>query len=309
MIDLWFLLMFIVPLMWALSNVYDKLIVEHISGSNFSFAFYNGVLSSLLFLFFMIIFVQIEYLINHLSIYFVFLGAILPNIFILYAKALEIEESSKVAPLFSLTTIFTLIIELILFNVSISLFQLIGVFIIILGSFLITSDRISINIIKIFKPRKALYLMGSLCLFLAVHFFSVSYFSGIYSFWTISFYIMIGNFIGLLIPLSIKKNRIDVIKTFNRHKHKKYKLLIPTFTNILDYSNLILYNFVLSIAPAVTLVSAIANLQYIYVFLIGVLMTLLIPKLVDEDITKKGLFLKIISIGIIITGVLIIQLF
>ncbi len=119
---------------------------------------------------------------------------------------------------------------------------------------------------------------------------------------------LFSKFFGILIPaVFIKKNGLDIIKSFKTNSF--ILLLIPGFISILDIIVFILYNYTLQLAPNATIVSAVANLQHIYVFILGTILSYLIPKYFKEDISKEQLLKKCISIGLIISGVLLIQLF
>ena len=65
-------------------------------------------------------------------------------------------------------------------------------------------------------------------------------------------------------------------------------------------------NFALIIAP-VALVLTVSGIQPLFVFIIGVLLTVFLPKIYTERISKKHLVQKIISIFIIIIGSILIS--
>lgn len=188
MLELWFLLILLVPFLWALANFYDKLIIEKITGGGYALVFYSSLSIPFLLLVMYFIF-DFSLIINfyHLLL-LIASGACFINAFMFYGKSLEIEESSRVVPLFSLTTIFLLFIDIFYFEVLSNTIQISGVLIIILGSLILSSN--SFHILELFKLRKVLLYMGALSLILAFHFSIISYFSSVYSIITITFYIL-----------------------------------------------------------------------------------------------------------------------
>lgn len=102
-----------------------------------------------------------------------------------------------------------------------------------------------------------------------------------------------------LIP-SIRKQVIEGLKTATT---KKYLWFF--WENILDFFGHITLKKALAIAPSVGLVTVITQVQSFYAIVIGVLLTLLIPKIIKEDISSYALIKKIVGATVMFFGVYI----
>lgn len=304
MIELWFALLLIPPFLWALSNFYDKLLVERVTTSMSAFMFYSNQLIPVFVLgiFFYRPIVEIEW---YFILAILIQGIIFMYSFMLYGKALQTDEGTHVGSLFGLITLFLILFEYLFLGILLTLQDYIGVVGIIFAALLLATPHLSL---KLFKPRKSLYYMSVLTLLLALHFILSIYYFERYDFWSVMFYLLIGSYLGVISLLFNKQNRVDIHSSFKYILTNPYYILLIIFANIVTEVSDLLYHYVISIAPSVTIVSAIANIQFIYTYILGILLTLIIPKFVKEDISKYQLLRKGVAIIILIGGILLIQL-
>ena len=293
--ELWIILSLIPPLIWSILSFLDKfLITSHIKRQT-SFIFYTRLLllPTLILLILINGFEIIK--LKHILISIIS-GIIYIYCFIFYVKSLEIEETTKVLPLFSLVTIFTFIFDIFLLREEIEFLQIVGIFVVLFGSILITSK----NLLSIFKIRKVLFYMLICTFLLASHYASIKYLSNFYDFLLIQTYIIIGSILAILGLFLLKKEREDIIKCYKKFSKKTISLFV--LNNFLNICATILLNFIFTIA-IVSLVNSIINIQYVFIFILGIILSLIFPKYIKEDLSKKELFRKWFSIIIILSGI------
>lgn len=78
-----------------------------------------------------------------------------------------------------------------------------------------------------------------------------------------------------------------------------------SFNNLLDFFGQMSIKKALAIAPSAGLVTVVMQVQSFYAILIGVMLTLLIPKVIKEDISASMLVKKFIGALIMFGGVYI----
>ncbi len=240
-----------------------------------------------------------------------FKGLLIPNIWLLilslvtgmlyiyalmpYFKALSIEEVSRVIPLWRFKPLFVLIFSFIFIGERLCFYEIIVFFLLLFGGFLISVKKIKDS----FKISKAFYFMlFSSFLFGIYHtltkfvYLNQPYYDGF-------ILIRLGSFFGALSILLIKKYRIGLIETFSSISNKVRGTII--IYGILNLIGLAFFNFAVSIA-SVSLVSASAGIQSIFVLFSASILSVKFPQLLKEEINKKILFQKLIAIILIILG-------
>ncbi len=115
-------------------------------------------------------------------------------------------------------------------------------------------------------------------------------------------------FIIALLFLLSKKNRKDIFK--KRNILNKKTGIIFAFTNASGGTAGILQSYAIALAPVAFLpiVNSLNGLQYVFLFFMTLFLTLLWPKLLREEISKKIIFQKIISIILIGSGLALLVL-
>lgn len=308
MLELWLILIMFPPFIWALANFYDKVLVTKFFSSVYPFIFLTSILSLPTALIILLILGFYEFLgLFQVSILLI-MGFCYLASFILYGKALEIEESSKVGSLFVFVTVFIMIFEFLLLRTSLSLLQYVASFIIIISSLVMINSTQITSIVSIFKVNRAFVYMMINSLIIAVYFTLLRYFLDLYSFFSIMFWIFLGSLLFLISMLLYKPSRIEIIISSKKIISKKIFIFIIIIVNILTLLPDLVYNYVISIAPSVALVSVVANVQYIFLFIFGILFTKFLPSYFEENIEFKQLIIKALCVIGIVGGVLLIQL-
>jgi len=216
---------------------------------------------------------------------------------IFYFKSVQMDEVSRVAPLFSLTPILVLIFAFIFLNEFFTYWRYAGIFVIIIGAILLS-----------YKPKTKMFFGKAFgVMLLAVFFLAISnvitkYLLNFYDYWTVFAYTRIG-VIFIIIPLCYYSYK-DLKLIISRHGFKaiffisisELFILLGAFAGILA----------LSLGP-VTLVSAFSSIQNFILLFITFILSILFPHIIKEKIDKNTFFLKIIAITLMLIGIILIS--
>lgn len=206
---------------------------------------------------------------------------------VIYFKALSIQETSIVILLFQLSPIFTLILSTLFLKEEILLKQYLGFAIILLATTLLAIPKNNNH----WTFPKGFWLIVLYDLMFAVIGILLKFSSSESTFSQIISYESFGMGIGgILIFLFYPPVR----KAFLKSRKVLFKSALPII--VLNEVFFILakslgyYAFV--IGPVV-LVSVLSNVQVFYGLVFGFILTVLFPSLFREDISRKGLLLKV----------------
>ncbi|MBZ9572567.1 hypothetical protein KJA17_00005, partial [Patescibacteria group bacterium] len=170
--------------------------------------------------------------------------------------------------------------------------------ILILGSFLITFERKKIS----FQSLKISILAAFL---FALVFVLSKYVYLAQSFWSGFIWMRIGGFLAALCFLLTKTVREEIfLKKFTFQKKTGTLFL---FNQGMGAGGFILQNFAIALAGLAFLpfINALQGIQYVFLFLIIVLLARKFPRIVEEKLTKRNILQKVISIALIGLGLII----
>ena len=216
---------------------------------------------------------------------------------LLYLLALSDDEASIVVPFMQLIPFFAFIFGYFLLGEVLTSLQLLGGLVIILGTLLLSigfSERKKIK----FKTKVSILMIGHSLLFALYEtlFKFVSIKSG---FWDGVFWEAIGLiFFGVFLYL-IPRFRNEFLLVFK--KNSKAIIGVNIISEIFTIAGNWFMAFATLLAP-LALVTLISGYQPVFVFIIGIFITLFFPKISEERITKGALFHKGIAILIILFG-------
>ncbi|MDO8610861.1 MAG: EamA family transporter [bacterium] len=290
----WYIFALIAPFFYSICNYFDKYIVDKkiqnpINLTVFS-SFITGLLGIIIWIF------QGFPVMSPIQILFSLFSGLLLILYILfYLKALNLDDASRVIPIFQTIPVFVLIFSYFLLKETLTIKQIFG-----LGIVLISSASIMMNKLDkgFFKPRKALWYMlfssGLFALVTVLFKFVVKE----NNFWTTYTYQCIGTGIGGLLLLRFKVNN----KVFF-HDLKIFKSII----GIVLINNIVHIIALLSEMYAITLVSVsfvsiLSGVQPLFVLIIGIILSLWFPKIIKEDIKKSTISKKIFAVILIFIG-------
>lgn len=216
-----------------------------------------------------------------------------------YYKALAENDASIVVVMFQLIPVFSYILALILFKENLSLQQIIGSLIIIASAIIISFDFKEKNNKQKFK---ALLLMTLSSLLFATYFILFDIAIRDSSYYSCAFYYQIGFLILGIILLCIKSFRTSFLSAV-KNNGKKYLTLNVTNEGINLAANL-LVNFANLTIP-IALANVLNGLQGMFVFILGVLGTIFLPKYFKENLSKEIVYQKVFCIILGIIGLIV----
>lgn len=297
----WFFIALAAPFLWALVNISDKYLVanfssgkERSSGALVLFSSLIGLLVASIIFFFTPGISGISLLDKILLI---FIGALSVIGVIFYLFALEMEEASAVVSWMLIIPVFGYLLGYGIMGEMLTKKQLLGMFIVLIGSAILSLD---FNQIKIIFKRKIMTYMILSGIVYAINgvIFKFVTFDG--SFWISSFWEYLGlGITGILILFFIKPYRQNFTSMMKKGGLFIFSVnLVSEITTILGN---LLTKYALLIAP-VALVYLVSAFQPLAVLLLTFFSTKFFPKIVTENFSKKIIIPKLIAITIMILG-------
>lgn len=298
----WFLLAFGAPFLWAIVNIADNYLVSKYSQKEKERSSGGLVLFSSLIGIFIALFIGI-FTPNILSVIFydkillMSAGGLSIAWIILYLYAIEIEEISVIVPWFLTIPIFGYILGYIFLGETLSLKQIIGSVVILLGLVLISIDFFSLK--RSIKKRTVIYiLLASIIVAISGIIFKYVTIEG--NFWVSSFWEYCGlGLVGLILYVFIPKYRNEFMYMHNRGGKKIFA--VNVISELMTVSGNLMTNFALLLAP-VSMVYLVGSFQPAIVLFFSIIGTKFFPHIINENISKKVLFQKAIAILVMIAG-------
>ncbi len=301
----WFWIALIGPVLYAVTNHIDKYILEkyfkagEVGAVVIFSACFSVVALPLIFLF-----VPGVFAVNLATkLTLMFTGSLNIACLLLYLNALRDDEASVVVPFYQTIPIFGFILGYFILGETLNNQQLFSGLMILIGTTIISFDFSSGK--PVFKKRVALLMLISSLIFaiIGVVFKSIAIDEG---FWLSVFWSLSGNVtIGLLIFLLVKSYRQQFLEVFR--VNSKAVLAASSLNEIFFISADGVTAYATLLAP-ISLVMVVNGFQPIFVFLIGIFLTLFFPKTCKESISKNDLAQKILALGFIVGGTILLNL-
>lgn len=223
---------------------------------------------------------------------------------LLYVRALQIEEASRLSVFWSFVPVFTLFGGWVFIGEELNSVQLLSFLILFVGG-LVAS--LHVKSFGRFTFSRSFLLMLVATMFFAAYHVIIRYVSVRFS---LPFEVMFVFFTIFPVCLSLllffsKKFRHD----FRKDKKSFFTckvLAIIVVINMIGKLGIFLKIKALSMAP-VSLVSSLEGSQPIMVFAMTVLLTKFAPGIIKEEVDKRNILLKLSAIGIMVVGVVILS--
>jgi drug/metabolite transporter (DMT)-like permease len=212
--------------------------------------------------------------------------------------ALSQAEVSRVASLVGgLTPIFILTLGSLMGQEILTSIQLIAFAIIVTGGFLISLEKTKSK--KTITESTILIAIFSAFLFSVAHLLSKFIYAQ-QGFVNGFIWVRVGGVLAALMLLLIPEIREAIAFDFKRPKRDKASIFLAGQT--CGALNFILFNYAFTLGP-LALIAALQGLQYVFLFLIVILLSWKLPKVIKERITPNVLIQKSVSIALIAAGV------
>ncbi len=224
-------------------------------------------------------------------------GALLAGAILLYLYALELDEASYVVPFFQLIPVFGFLLGYFILGEVLSSNQLWAGALIFIGSTILSIEFIEGRAKVKFR---LVYLMLGASFLYAVNGVVFKYFTPHEGFKVSLFWNMVGMVLfGILLLIVDKKYRRQFLHLLRTHHYNIIGLNI--INEIIGLIGEIALMYAILLAP-VALVLSVGGLQPLFVFIIGVGITLFFPRFGKESILFHHLIQKIVAILIILAG-------
>lgn len=289
--------------LWSVTNHIDKFMITGIEESK------NSIKILLVFSTFVagIVLTPIWLILSHftVSISFVSLFSVLSAslIYIIatvfYFKAIEKNDASLVVVMFQMIPVFSYILALILFRENLTIRQIVGSIIIILSAIIISFDFNEKNNRKKFKAL-LLMILSSLCYSIYFILFDIGIRNSTY--YSCAFWYQIGFLIMGIVLLLLRSFRIPFVNAIK--KNGKRYLILNTTNEVINLIANLLVNYANLLIP-IALVNVLSGFQGAFAFILGIIGTLLLPKYIKEDLSKRVVIQKIVCIILGIIGLII----
>lgn len=284
------------PILHAWSNVIDTYLTNRLVRSVWSLGFFTGIFS-VIFLPLVVLFQRPDMPPAELLPYFFLIGAI--EIFYLfpYFKALQEEDTSIVAALFSLGRFFVPVFSYLFIGEVLRPIQYGGFFLIVLCGMLLSIHRVE----KIRVSKAFIYMFCS-SLLLAIEAVIYKFVLGQVSWSTAVASTSTFSFSIALSFLCIPKVRKDIFKQIRQ--------LSPvaglfTLNELLAFGGNVVSPYVISLVP-ITLAKSIDGFQPFFVLVYAIIFRKLLPGVFRESIDRRVIVKKIILFGCMIVGVVMV---
>lgn len=221
---------------------------------------------------------------------------------LVYYKAIQMDEVSRVIPLFQFIPVFVLFLSFFLIGEVLGIFDYLGFVILVLGGLVISTKRLSalLRVQRVFWVALLSSFFNALAFVIMKHVLNnVEYWSAFILLWSLQ------SLIILSLLASERARRETRFYIMMLRRRDKVVIFIISIASILAF---IFNYFAISLGP-VTLVEAAGNIQLVFTFLIALILTRFLPYILMERFERKITLQKITGIVLIIIGVLLTQIF
>jgi drug/metabolite transporter (DMT)-like permease len=300
---MWITLTFVAVLLWSMVNIADNYLVErnkkfgHPIGSLVIFSSIFGFIAAAAIAFF----VKTSLVLPAKEILILFVAG-LCNVswIIFYLKALPDEDVSSVIPWFLTAPFFAYVLGYFFLGEHLGAQQLIGGAIMLAGGLVLSVKKHE----ECYTIRwKLIFNMTIASLLIAAWGILFKYVGRESGFWVSSFWEHIGLGIGGLFIIvfvsSYREGFSELLK-----KDGKRVLTISLFSETATIVGNLLANYALLLVP-VSIVLLLEVAQPAVVFILGLICTAFFPNILTEDVSRKNVIQKVISIAIMVLGALL----
>ena len=291
----WFFFAVLTALTYASTNTFDKLMLSRWIKNPVMPLLMGGIIGMVFSIVISLVFGLPSFSLFHT---FLGLGAGFFSIFStwFYFKALQVEEVSRVVPLYNLYPIFITIGAALFLGEVFPVSTYLGIALLVIGGVLVASR-------SIFELRtnKAFWFMMLVNLSFAVTILIRDYLLQFGDFWAVFSLYRTGAFLVLLPFLVL--HRKELLETVKLRKGKVGLALIVS--RLGSTVGTVFATIALFLGPS-TLVGVTFLFSPVFVFLFALSFTFFLPRLLKEEITKKIVATKLLAIAIILVGAVLI---
>lgn len=296
----WIYFVLIAELMWAFTSLFDKILLsKNYIKSPLIFIVFNGLMNVLVF--FLFPFFNFELLGKIDILISILAGVFLTAGIMLYYKAVQHEEISRVLMLWQLVPIFVLVFSFLFLREVLTAGSFIGFFFLLIAGLVVSYKKSKDS----FRIGRAFYYMVASTFFISIFYIFSKHIYKAASFWNAFMWLRLSALAPVLLLL-VPSVRTRFLSDFKDMKSGAKRLILSKMT--IDFSAFIVLGFAMLSGP-VSLISALgSSTAPVFIFAITLVTSLHFPKIVKEDINSKSVLIKISAIILIIAGIWFINL-
>jgi uncharacterized membrane protein len=235
------------------------------------------------------------------SIYAIAIGAVQVVLWAAYLRALQVEETSRVAAMVYVYPIFVFPMAFVLLGETLSLRAYVGGIILVISALLVSYRPPSKEGSFILSP--ALKYMFIFWIFSALYAVAAKYLLSFMNEWHLIMWSSAGNFLTILPFLAVKEIRRETFGYFQQGRLLSSALMASEIFDFLGRGALI---FAYSVG-SVALVSSVAALQPFITLIYVIILSVSFPGIIKEELTSQTLSLKLVAVFLIVIGVYLIS--
>lgn len=290
----WLMLALLSSLLWSASNLIDKYLLEKLL---------KNPLLSLDVIFFMDLIIGAgiwlfkdipDLSLVNLALVLI-AGALGMMGAVFYFMALNIEEVSRIVPMFNISPLFILVLATIFLGEVFTPGNYLGIAMLVVGSVLISIKRVESK--RKFHWGRSMWLMLGCLITGAVVQVITKYLLGFADYWSVFSYLRLSNAI-VLIPFVFMSWKALASTT---KRHGKKVLGFIGMSEGLAIGATFVFTLAVSLGP-VTLVNSVGALQPLFVLAIMVMFSHFFPHILKEDIDRHTVALKVVAVALMILG-------
>jgi len=293
----WLLFAFSGPVLWAISTHLDKYLVERFfkDTSVAVLLVFTALMGLVLLPFIWVLNADVMHVAPLSALVIIASGLLYMGAIYFYLQALQSEEASTVAPFFQASPLFAYALGYVVLGETLSAEQLIGGGLIVAGAVLLS---IRTGAVGRFKTRLVvLMLTCALCVALSSLIFKVFAISN--EFWTTTFWTFVGQAIIGVAILAVPSYRRQFVNLFE--VHTAALISINASNELINLGGGLGARYALMLAP-LGIVQAITSTSTLFVFLLGMAISVFFPVFGREDLSAKELVKKGLSAVLIVAA-------
>jgi len=236
----------------------------------------------------------------------IFLSAVffMSGLYVLYAAVEQFEVSMVVPIVGAIQPIFILVFSWLTMGfTSIKVSSLLALSILLVASILISFEK-KLNLTKKLLNLALLsaFLNALSLMFIKLVFLNLDFFHGL---------IWMGflNFLVAMLCLLNNNFRQDIF--VRRAAYNKKSILLVILVQLIGGLAGFLQNFAVFLAPfsSLAIINALRGIQYVFLFLLTLIFSVFLPRILKEEISKQAIIQKIMAILLIMVGLVILVLY
>lgn len=292
----WLLFSILGPLLWGCSNAIDSAVRRHFVKDNLTAMWFLAVSRiPLIILIFLIAGIRLP---GAFPVFMMLIGGFLwlyP--FILYYRAIEFEEPSRIALLMQIIPVFTTVIASFALRENLTAIQGIAFLILLLGGALASMKKLE----GVWRLSKAtwLILLASL-MWAATDVLFKKYEPAFFGFWNAFLFYFLGGSLITFASLLTRTSRQRIFRNFHGLSARVWSLL--WINQIIGIGGSLSFAYALTIGKA-SLTTVLIGTQPLFAFVAVLLLSRFIPEVEREDVGGKTLFLKGLSFLLMVFGI------